>query len=679
MTFVYPAFLWALLAISIPIIIHIFNFRRFKTVYYSNTNFLHDLQSQAKSKRNIKQLLILLMRILAIISLVIAFAKPISKNDIITKANCNSYSIYIDNSFSMDAQSTAGTNIDVAKDRANSIISAFDISSNYLLISNEISSQQQHFYPQSIILNNLANIQTCPISRKTSFIVNTLSQLYFSENNKNKCPKKVFIISDFQKNTFDIENIILDTTFFYYLLPITPVYTKNISIDSLWFTSPYHIFNSFDTLVVKIKNNSNDFLTNRKLTLYLNDTIKTYQSFEIKPNATEEIKIIYQNEKKGVINGRVEIDDYPIVYDNTMFFTYTISPKPKILIIQNSEIEYLENFYSDTTNFELEISNTENVNISKLQQYSTLVLYYSNEISSGLISEITNFTNFGGSIIFIPQQKTKIETINRFFSKFDIPQFISIDTTDFKIRNIDLNDNVYKNTIVQIDQNSILPVVFEHYTINNSGNIKKILKLENEDVYLFVKKINRSNIYVFTSDICKKNTDFMLNPISVPAFFNIPFLVKDDLDDYFIIGNNYNVKLKNIEHSEVLKIKNISNNIEYYPQIKQTDISNIQIELNSEISKAGNYLVLNENTPIASFSLNYNRKESELEFYNSDELKEIIEKNSIKNVEIIETTGTSLQKNVISNYKMSNFWKIFIIFALLFILSEILIIRHIKI
>jgi len=190
MTFVYPSFLWALTTISIPIIIHIFNFRRYKTVYFSNTRFLEKIQSQAKSKRNIKQWLILLMRILIIVSLVIAFAKPISKNDIITKANCNSYSIYIDNSFSMDAQSAAGTNIDVAKDRASSIISAFPINSNYLLLSNEISSQQQHFYPQSIILHYLANIQTVPITRKTSFVINTLSQLFFFTEQQNKMPKK---------------------------------------------------------------------------------------------------------------------------------------------------------------------------------------------------------------------------------------------------------------------------------------------------------------------------------------------------------------------------------------------------------------------------------------------------------------------------------------------------------
>lgn len=679
MTFVYPSFLWALWAIAIPIIIHIFNFRRYKTVYYSHTNFLKDFQIQAKSKRNIKQLLILLMRILTIVSLVIAFAKPISKNDIITKANCNSYSLYVDNSFSMNALSSAGTNIDVAKDRANSIVSAFAINSNYLLLTNDISSQQQHFYPQSIILNNLAKIQTSPISRKTSFIVNTLKQLYFSENNKIKCPKKVFIISDFQKNTFDFENIIYDTTFFYYLLPINPIYTKNISIDSLWFSSPYHIFNSFDTLVVKIKNNSNDFLGNRKLTLFLNDTIKTYQSFEIKPNSTTEIKITYQNEKKGIINGKVEIEDSPVIYDNTMYFTYSINPKPKVLIIQENEIEYLDNFYSDTTNFDLEITNTDNVNISKLQQYNALVLYYSKEISSGLVSEILNYCKSGGNIIFIPQQKTKLEIINKFISNFEISPFVSVDTSNLKIRKIDLNDKLYKNTIVQIDQNSILPRVFEHYVVKISSDIKKILSLENDDIFLFSKKINKGNIYIFTSDISQKNTDFMLNPISVPPFFNIPYLIKDDLDDYFIIGNNNNIKLKNIEHSEVLKLKNISNNTEYYPQILQTEISSILIELNSEITKAGNYLVLNDNKPISSFSLNYNRNESELEFYNSNELNKIIEKNKIKNVQIIENTGTSLQKNIVSNYKMSNFWKIFIIFAIIFLLSEILIIRHIKI
>ena len=43
MSFVYPAFLFAASLIAIPVIIHLFNFRRYKTVYFSNVQFLKEV------------------------------------------------------------------------------------------------------------------------------------------------------------------------------------------------------------------------------------------------------------------------------------------------------------------------------------------------------------------------------------------------------------------------------------------------------------------------------------------------------------------------------------------------------------------------------------------------------------------------------------------------------------
>src|SRR6185369_14626860 len=104
MMFVYPAFLWALFATAIPIIIHLFNFRRYKKVYFTNVRFLKELKHESESKSKLKQILILIARILAITALVFAFSQPflpskVSKN----RGGVKSVSVYIDNSFSMES------------------------------------------------------------------------------------------------------------------------------------------------------------------------------------------------------------------------------------------------------------------------------------------------------------------------------------------------------------------------------------------------------------------------------------------------------------------------------------------------------------------------------------------------------------------------------------------------
>ena len=76
MSFIHPAFLWGLLAVAIPIIIHLFQFRRYRTLYFSDTRFIVELQTEQKRQSQLKKLIILTLRILAIIAVVLAFAQP---------------------------------------------------------------------------------------------------------------------------------------------------------------------------------------------------------------------------------------------------------------------------------------------------------------------------------------------------------------------------------------------------------------------------------------------------------------------------------------------------------------------------------------------------------------------------------------------------------------------------
>jgi len=134
MNFLYPGFLFALIAVAIPVIIHLFNFRKFKKVYFSNVQLLKEVEQQNSSREKIKNLLILLSRILAIIFLVLAFAQPyIPQNNQKNSGLSNSVSIYIDNSYSMEAVNKDGNLLDEAKRRAKELIKGFGLNDRFQL------------------------------------------------------------------------------------------------------------------------------------------------------------------------------------------------------------------------------------------------------------------------------------------------------------------------------------------------------------------------------------------------------------------------------------------------------------------------------------------------------------------------------------------------------------------
>ena len=71
-----PDILWGLLALAIPIALHLLQLRRYRRVAFSNVSFLKDVQKETQSRHRLRNLLILLARLLAFAALILAFADP---------------------------------------------------------------------------------------------------------------------------------------------------------------------------------------------------------------------------------------------------------------------------------------------------------------------------------------------------------------------------------------------------------------------------------------------------------------------------------------------------------------------------------------------------------------------------------------------------------------------------
>ena len=79
MQFKHPEILYALFLLLIPIIVHLFQLRRFEKVPFTNVKFLKQVELQTRKSSKLKKFLILCSRLLALTGLVFAFAQPLSK------------------------------------------------------------------------------------------------------------------------------------------------------------------------------------------------------------------------------------------------------------------------------------------------------------------------------------------------------------------------------------------------------------------------------------------------------------------------------------------------------------------------------------------------------------------------------------------------------------------------
>jgi Aerotolerance regulator N-terminal len=295
MSFLYPSFLFALSAIAIPIVIHLFNFRKFKTVYFSNVRFLKEVKEETRATSKLKHLIVLAARILTIIFIVLAFAQPFIpvENNKVRVGN-KVISIFIDNSFSMEAINKNGSLLEEAKKRALEIISSFKPSDRFQLLTNDFEGRHQRLVNKEEFSTLLEGIRISPATRSLSEIASR--QIDFLQQSENLPENEIyknklsFIISDFQKNNFNINQFRNDTSVIFNLVQLTAAEKNNLYIDTCWFETPVRQFDQIEKLHVHIKNLSDKDLENNSIKLFINEVQKTPGSFNKRNRSTRKPK-----------------------------------------------------------------------------------------------------------------------------------------------------------------------------------------------------------------------------------------------------------------------------------------------------------------------------------------------------------------------------------------------------
>jgi hypothetical protein len=686
MKFLYPTFLFALFTIAIPIIIHLFSFRRYKTVYFSHVGFLKDIKKESQKKSRLKQLLILLARILTIIFLVFAFSQPyIPSENAATTGSGEIVGVYIDNSFSMNALSEQGQLLERARNKAAEIGQSYPAGTKFRLLTNDLEPRHQHFLNKEQFIREVTDVSPSPASVSLSLIHNR-----FDMQNKlqeNAPQGTLYLISDFQRNIADFENF-SGETFFSYFMPLTPNQVNNLYIDSCWVEVPAHGLNQEETVFVKIKNSSNEDFQNQPLRLFLNDSLKSITNFSV--NAQNEIttNLKYTNKSAGIQLGRVEITDYPFTHDNTWHLSYFVEPKLKALAIYSNTQEsregltYLTALFENDDYVELETMDIQGLQISRLAEINTIFLINPENFSSGFLNELETAVNNGASVVLFPKLTQQTSITNQFLSKFNANTASGIDTTSQEISGIDFDNRFFRNVFRERKENALLPKINGHlkFSENIRSNETQLLWFQNGDKALSGLPYGNGKIWIFSFPLNKKNEIFARDILFVPSIYNIVLNSLPNQQISYTIGMDRSYLLPrniNISLETSLEIENRNTGDRFIPGVNVSG-QGMWLDLGGLIETAGHYLVKNKNETIASLSFNYNRNESDLRYFSPDELEERIQLSNLKKTAVLKNVSGNFEEVLQTIQQGKQLWKWCILLALFFILAEVLIARFWK-
>lgn len=215
--------------------------------------FLKNLSIENKRRSKLKKWLLLISRLSALGCLILAFAQPYisdEKNIKLSSAKNENISIYIDNSFSMNAETEDGNALEVAKNKAFELINSLPDYANIQIYHNNISSSSPDLTKQQAIAK-IQEINPSPVPVHLSKLIKNIQLNHPEEINR------LYVFSDFQKKQSDFENLSIDSLLLTTFIPLPVHSVNNLFVDSCWFESPSQTAGQPQELVVKIKNASN--------------------------------------------------------------------------------------------------------------------------------------------------------------------------------------------------------------------------------------------------------------------------------------------------------------------------------------------------------------------------------------------------------------------------------------
>ncbi len=639
MQFNHPEVLYALFLLIIPIIIHFFQLRKFRRESFTNVKFLKRLTQQSRKSSRLKKWLVLATRLLLLACIIFAFARPYFPGEQIDPDTVETV-IYLDNSYSMEAAGPRGRLLDRS---VQELLEQLPEERNFTLITNndlfENASKQDiqkiEYTATPLDFNSVL------LNAKSSFSKDTWTT------------KNLLLLSDFQENfKFSLASDASDINF--YPLPKRPQRLENISIDTLLQTGENL---GARKLVVELKF-SGDRPGSVPVSFYNGEDLLGKSSVDFSEGNVQEIT--FPVEDPVILNGRIEIEDNGLQFDNTLYFTFNEVRPIKITSINETDPRFLELIFS-SEEFDFMPMPANEVDYNTLADSQVIVLNELQDLSGSLLNTLIQKKESDAVFIIIPSPEEIGTGLENFIRELGFSGFGNKIEQEKRITGISFQHPLFSEVFEEEVKNFEYPKVQVSYSLTGS-NYASVLRFEDNSPFLAEAGGN----FIFTAPLNLINSNFRQSPLVVPSLFNMGASALKPGQPYYLLGSTNRIEVPvELQEDEILEITSLDLN--FIPQ-QQTFANKVEIITDELPGAPGNYNVLNNENLLMGISYNVNRKESDLSYKDLSDNEEV---NVVSNLSEYFTSAGYNQED-------DFFWKWFVTFAIIFLLIETLLLKYLK-
>jgi len=640
MQFKHPELLYALFLLLIPIIIHLFQLRKFQKIDFTNVAFLKKVNIQTRKSSKLKKWITLLLRLLALACIILAFAQPFTASK--TALNTQKETVvYIDNSFSMQAKGANGPLLQ----RAIQQLYAQATGSETI---NWLTNTETH--TSTTLQDFKAALLDIPYSAKQLTAAEVLlkaNQLFTKDKG---ATKRLLWISDFQATEVFPEaptNILVEA------VQLRPETFNNISIDSVYIASK----NATSIKLNIIISAQGEVAPSVPVSLFNGTSLTAKSAVDF----SEKQKNILTFDIEGIdtFKGKLSIEDPNLTYDNALYFSINTAKKIKVLSISSATNTFLQRIF-ENPEFDYTAQTDTSADYNTFTEQNFIILNEITSIPASLRTALKDFVDKGGSLFIIPSSKAELTEYNTLMASLGTGMYGEVVNSQKKITQIVFSHPLYKDVFEKQVVNFQYPKVNSYITYNT--NATAVLKFEDSSPFI----TQSGNVYTSAAPLSTENSNFKNSPLIVPTLYNMAQQSLPLTKLYYTAGetNTFAVPVKLIQDEILTLIDSVSS----FVPLQQTKATNVVVTTTEEPSNAGIFQIKNKEQYIEDISYNYTRNESTLQYL------DIADWEGVRNYNTIEGLFDTLNEE----NSINSFWKWFVIFALLFLILEMLVLKFYK-
>ncbi|WP_078062936.1 BatA domain-containing protein [Solirubrum puertoriconensis] len=671
MTLTHPWFLLGLLALVIPLLLHLFELRRPQRVQFTNVDFIKEVKLVTAKQRRLQHLLVLLLRLGFVVFLVLLFCQPfLPAADADATASNTGAALVLDNTLSMSAESADGLQLlEKGVSDALQLIDALPRSASYDLISGDV--RQSSITPQRVkeaLTNSFVSGSGQNIVAQTAWLAN---------RNRAAKPTSVFLISDFQRSGFDPAIIKRFSNQQVYLFPIRSAPAGNIYVDSLYLADEFIRSGADLSLQLRFRNGGNQDANSIGVRVMIADRqVGTFQlSLPAGQSVTNTVRVRLNG--TTAVKCRVEVEDQPVRFDNAFYFVLRPTNRIRVLEIGSSQSP-LRRLYPNEAVFSYREVRVGEFQPELLSNADLVVVNAATGLRSEQRAALKRFAESGGAILLLPVASGGGASFNEALADLGLTT-VQIRTgsqvgASQELAPPDKQNPFFRDVFAeqtrQLDMPRATPL------LSWSRSSLDVLKFRDGSPFISGFRSGTGMIYVVAAPLVPAYTSFTEHPLFVPVMYRLATssINQDQLPAYRLSDRTVVLRQPVASAQGKEQVYKLANDSSSFIPAQQTRDGRLYLQLPPDLRQPGYYSLTLDDQAVGSLAFNADKKESELSYYSTEELRQL--ETTYPNVHVYESAGgQSVAAQFTQQRAGTPLWRYCLAAALLCLLGEVLVLR----